>query len=168
MRKFLTLPVAGLLVLAVAAPVLAGPNTSNTSGSGEVISGELAVDGSYGYFMVFQENNEPGYGDLYLESGAWVECPPPAEGSASIESRDVTADDTGPGEGVYGFVGTRTYGWAFDVEISLSRRLDIGTATGSIELYTETVDECAGTFGEPTFEIVALSVSAAGQGDVVS
>ena len=40
-----------------------------------------------------------------------------------------------------GFVGTRTWGYSEGLTVDLSRRLDSGHATGSIELYTSTVDE---------------------------
>ena len=49
--------------------------------------------------------------------------------------------------------------------VDLSRRLDSGHATGSIELYTATVDECAGDYGDEAVSEVAtldVSVTAAG------
>ena len=48
MRKFMVLPLAGLLAFSVAGPVAAGANVSNASGSGQSIYGEWsAEDGTY-------------------------------------------------------------------------------------------------------------------------
>ena len=77
--------------------------------------------------------------------------------------------DTGPGEGEYGFVGTRTYGYAYDVQIDLSRRLETGHATGSVELYTETVDECNGVYGgDAVAETGSIEVTLAAAGPLGS
>ena len=132
MRRFMVLPLAGLLALAIAAPVLAAPNVSNTSGSGKSIYGEWSSEGTYGYVFLGEEAGQGGFGDIYQESGEYVECdgalPPPDKGAPSPQ------DTTGGGE-YYGFVGTRTYGWATDLTVTLSKRLDTGKATGSAELY---------------------------------
>ena len=45
MRKFMVVPMAGLLALGIAAPAAAAPNVSNTSGSGQSMYGEWASDG---------------------------------------------------------------------------------------------------------------------------
>ena len=166
MRKFMAAPIAGLMVLAIAAPVLAAPNVSNTSGSGMSIYGEWSSEGTYGYVFLGEETGQGGFGDIYQESGAYVECdgalPPPDKGG-------VVPQDTTPGDGYYGFVGTRTYGWATDLHITLSKRLETGTATGTAELFTETVDECAGVYGgDPVSETVAINVTAKAAGPLAS
>lgn len=166
MRRFMVVPLAGLLVLGAAAPVLAGPNVSNTSGSGKAIYGEWSGEGTYGYVFIGEESGYGGFGDIYQESGEYVECEtapaPPEKGKPS-------AEDTTPGEEFYGFVGTRTYGYVFDLQVTLSRRLETGTATGSAELFTETVDECQGIYGgEPVVEVVPINVSVTGIGSLAS
>ena len=164
MRRFMVLPMAGLLAVTMAGPAMAGPNVSNTSGGGESIYGEWYSEGTSGYVVVGEENGYGTFGEIYQESGAWVECEGGVEPGGS---EGPVTQDTGPGEGPYGFVGTRTFGWAFDLEVTLSRRLETGTATGSVELYTETVDECNGIYGgQPVAEIGTLHVSATGVGSL--
>jgi hypothetical protein len=162
----MVLPLAGLLALTIAAPVLAAPNVSNTSGSGKSIYGEWSSEGTYGYVFLGEETGYGGFGEIFQESGQYVECdgavPPPDKGA-------VVPQDTTPGDEFYGFVGTRTYGWATDLQITMSKRLETGTATGSAELYTETIDECAGIFGgDGVSETVSLNVTATGVGPLAS
>ena len=166
MRRFMVLPLAGLLALAIAAPDLAAPNVSNTSGSGKSIYGEWSSEGTYGYVFLGQETGQPAFGDIYQESGAYVECdgalPPPDKGGA-------VPQDTTPGDGYYGFVGTRTYGWATDLQITQSKRLETGKATGSAELFTETIDECNGIFGgDGVSAIVPINVTVTSAGPLAS
>jgi hypothetical protein len=148
MRTFMVLPMAGILALALAAPVAAGPNVSNTSGGGNFAYGEWYGDGVYGSVVVGQEKGQPGWGDFYEERGQWVPC--------------------GPGEESYGFQGTRTYGWAYDVQVDFSRRLEQGSASGLAELYTETIDECAGTWLSSGSSEQAFVMTLTGVGDLVS
>lgn len=162
MRKFMVVPLAGLLALAVAGPAAAAPNVSNTSGGGDSIYGEWYTEQGYGYVMVAQEGGGyGGFGEFYEESGEWVECAPAGDG-------DVVPKDTTPGDGGYGFVGTRTWGYAKgDITVTLSRRLETGSASGTMELYTETVDECAG-IDEGSSESVSINVTATGIGSLAS
>lgn len=161
MRKFMVLPMAGLLALAVAAPAAAAPNVSNTSGGGDSIYGEWYSEQGYGYVMVGQEGGYGGFGEIYQESGEWVECAPTDGGDAVVPL------DTTPGDGAYGFVGTRSWGYSKDVTVTMSRRLETGSASGTVELYTETVDECAGT-GDGSSETVSLDVQVNGIGSLAS
>jgi hypothetical protein len=167
MRKLMVLPMAGLLALGVVGPVAAAPNVSNTSGSGSSIYGEWSSEGTYGYVSVGIDSAYGAFADIYEESGTWVECAPvdesPAPGKGPI------AYDTTPGGEEYGFVGTRTWGYGYDVEIDISRRLETGKATGTIELYTETVDECNGIYGgDAVGEVGRLEVDVVGVGSVAS
>ena len=166
MRKLMVLPLAGLLALGVVGPVAAAPNVSNTSGGGESIYGEWSAEGTYGYVSVGEDSQYGGYADIYQESGTWVECDP---GAADPGKGGASTQDTTPGDGDYGFVGTRTWGYGEGLTVDLSRRLDSGHATGSIELYTATVDECAGDYGdEAVSEVVTLDVSVTATGPLVS
>ena len=144
MRKSMVLPMVGLLALGVVGPVAAAPNTSNTSGTGETIAGDWSTPNGYGYVFLGEETGYGGFGDVYQESGEWVECPP---GSVGGGKGGAVAEDTTPGDGTYGFVGTRTWGYAYDVRIDFSKKFETGHATGSVELFTETVDECNGIYG---------------------
>lgn len=166
LRRFIVLPMAALLVLAAAAPAFAGANTSNTSGGGSTVYGEWVGEGTYGFALFGQEKGQPGFGQIYQESGEWVLCPAPEAGGASAGPA-ADPKDTGGGGEFYGFQGTRTYGYAFDATVTLSRRLESGSATGQIELRTETVDDCAGTYGEPVYELTDMSMVLTGVGDLV-
>ena len=155
MRKLMVLPLAGLLALGVVGPVAASPNVSNTSGGGDSIYGEWSSDTVNGYVSIGKDTAYGGSAEIYQESGTWVECdtgaPDPDKGTPT------TQDTTG---GDYGFVGTRTWGTSDGITLTLSRRLDSGHATGSIELFSATVDECAGDYGdEAVSEVVTLDVS---------
>jgi len=165
MRKLMVLPLAGLLALGVVGPVAAGSNVTNSSGSGESIYGEWSTDGTYGYVSVGEDSNYGGFGDIYQESGTWVECDP----GAASKTDGASTQDTTPGEGGYGFVGTRTWGYSESLAVDLSRRLESGHATGSIELYTATVDECAGDYGDDAVsEVVTIDVSVTAAGPLAS
>ena len=162
----MTLPMAGILALAVAAPAMAGPNVSNTSGGGESIYGEWASEGTYGYVFAGEESGYGGFVDIYQESGEWILCPTPPVGGAEGKP---APSDTGPGEEYYGFVGTRTFGYGYDIQFELSRRLDTGTATGTVELYTETVNECEGVYGgDAVAEVGPLSITVTGVGPLAN
>ena len=164
MRKLMVLPLAGLLALGVVGPVAAAPNVSNTSGGGESIYGEWSSDGTYGYVSVGEDSQYGSFADIYQESGTWVECDP---GAGETGKDTLTTQDTTGGD--YGFVGTRTWGYSESVSVDLSRRLDSGHATGSIELYTATVDECAGDYGEDAVsDVVTLDVRVTAAGPLAS
>jgi hypothetical protein len=173
MRRFMVLPMAALLALAVAAPVAAGPNVSNQSGSGESIYGEWYDGTTYGYVFLGEEAGYGGFGDIYQESGEWVLCEPaidetPVKGTGKPSASAVPTDTT-PGEEFYGFVGTRTWGYAYDLTIEFSRRLETGRAIGTVDLFTDIVDECNGIYGgDPAFDSGPLVVELTGAGPLAS
>lgn len=168
MRKFTVLPMAAILALTIAAPAMAGANVSNTSGGGESIYGEWSSEGTYGYVFLGEETGYGGFADIYEESGEWVVCDPAAVDPSGGKD-DPTIQDTTPGDETYGFSGTRTWGYGFDLQITLSRRLETGSATGSVELYTETVDECNGIYGgDAVGEIGTINVAVTGVGSLAS
>jgi hypothetical protein len=167
MRKLMVLPLAGLLALGVVGPVAAAPNVSNTSGGGESIYGEWSSGSTWGYVSVGEESGYGGFAEIYQESGQWVEC----ETGAPEPGKDTpTTQDTTPGDGDYGFVGTRTWGYsAGTVTVDLTRRLESGHGTGSIEISTVTVDECAGVYsGDVVSEVITLDVSVSATGPLAS
>ena len=164
MRKLMILPLVGLLALGVVGPVAAAPNVSNTSGSGESIYGEWSAEGMDGYVSVGTDSSYGDFADISQESGTWVECD---TGAVDPGKDTPTTQDTTGGD--YGFVGTRTWGYSDSVTVELSRRLDSGHASGSIELYTATVDECAGDYGEDAVsEVATLDVKVTAAGPLAS
>jgi len=164
MRKLMILPLVGLLALGVVGPVAAAPNVSNTSGSGESIYGEWSAEGMDGYVSVGTDSSYGDFAAISQESGTWVECD---TGAVDPGKDTPTTQDTTGGD--YGFVGTRTWGYSDSVTVELSRRLDSGHASGSIELYTATVDECAGDYGEDAVsEVATLDVKVTAAGPLAS
>jgi hypothetical protein len=129
MRKLAVFPMAGLLALAISAPAMAGPNVTNASGSARVMNGEWYSDGGYGSVYLVTDSGYGAWGEFVEESGEWIPC-----------------DETGE---YYGFVGVRTSGWTGDLSITLDSRLEHGSASGTLELYTATVNECTGEYSGP-------------------
>jgi len=165
MRKFMVVPMAGLLTLGIAAPAATAPNVSNASGTGQSIYGEWSSDGGSGYVSVGVDSAYGAYAEIYQESGTWVECAP---GNEPPPDKGAIAYDTTPGDGGYGFVGTRTWGYGADIELDLSRKLDTGRATGTIELFNQTVDDCTGVSEDGPTEVGALDLKVTGTGSVAS
>jgi hypothetical protein len=148
MRKLAIIPMAGLLALAISAPAMAGPNVSNSSGSARVINGEWYSDEGSGYAYFASDSQGGVWGEVYAESGEWIPC-----------------DESGE---YYGFVGSRTSGWSSDLSITIDPKLNHGSASGTLELFTETVNDCTGEYegtGEPTS--VAFSAELDGVGSPV-
>jgi hypothetical protein len=128
MRKFTVIPLAALLVLAVAAPASAGPNVSNSSGSAQTAQGSWSSDdGSYGSVYAWQETGTTyTYLDFFEESGQYVDCTP--------------ADDT---DDFYGFQGQYRYGYG-EGSLTIGRGSSDAHASGTLEVSTYIVDDCAG------------------------
>lgn len=148
MSRLLIIPLVGALVLATAAPVAAGPNTSNVSGSGRTIQGEWYGDSGYGSVYLFDESSGT-YGEVFEESGTYSECA------------------TGPDGEIYGFQGTRIRGWANGLTISVDAKLSAGSAAGDFEVAVETVDECVGTY-DVAFDTVSVTIDVTGTGSVAT
>jgi hypothetical protein len=126
MRKLAVIPMAGLLIVAIAAPAAAAPNVSNTGGSAKVINGEWYSDGAYGYAYFVADSEQGTWGEFFEESGEWVQCDDSAES--------------------YGLVGTRTYGWSESVSVVVDAKLSHGAVSGTLEVITETVNDCSGEY----------------------
>ena len=147
MRRMIIVPLAGALLLGAAAPVAAGPNTSNASGSGRTLQGEWYTDQGYGAVYIFEESGNA-FGDVFEESGTYVQCDPAVEES-------------------YGFQGTRVYGWANELTVDVGGRLSDASAAGLFDLTVETVDECVGSY-DATQASVSVSVELTGAGPLAS
>ena len=146
MRRLMTIAMVGALGLATAAPVAAGPNTSNVSGSGRTIQGEWYGDSGYGAVYLFVESAGT-YGEIYEESGEYAPCDGP--------------------DGGYGFTGTRIQGWANGLTVTVDSKLSAGSAAGDFEIALETVDECAGSY-DVAFDTVGVTVDVTGTGSVAT
>lgn len=147
MRRLMIVPLAGALLLGAAAPVAAGPNTSNTSGGGRTLQGEWYSDQGSGYVYLFEESGSP-FGEVFEEDGTWVQCDPTDEDS-------------------FGFQGTRVQGWAENLTISVDKRLTRSSAVGDFDLAIETIDDCVGVY-DVTYSSTTVSVDLTGSGPLAS
>ena len=151
MRRFMVIPMAGLLVLAAAAPVAAGPNVSNNSGSLTVAEAYWeSSDGgneSFGWVSVRREGRAEAFAELYSSEGEYVLC----------------VDLPGEEDDYYGFVGTSTFGYGAATLVVGSNN-STAAATATLTAYTDSIDECNGIWeGGPesmvdvSFDLIATS-----------
>jgi hypothetical protein len=154
MRKFTIIPLAALLVLAVAGPASAGPNVSNSSGSAQTAYGSWSSEeggvSTYGSVNAWQETgSDYTYLDFYEESGQYVDCTP--------------ADDT---DEFYGFQGQYRYGYG-EGTLTIARGSSAAHASGTLETFTTVVDDCAGTYGDPSVGTATASLDLVATGSKV-
>jgi hypothetical protein len=152
MRKLLVLPMAALLIAAVAAPVSAGSNVTNSSQSaitaqGYWGSGEKEGLEAFGSLYAWQES---GSSSAYLEfsegSGQYVDCTP--------------ADDT---DDFYGFQGQSRFG-AGDGTLKVGKGSGDAHASATLEIYTWVIDDCAGIYEETSEDSVLVSLDLVANG----
>jgi hypothetical protein len=148
MRTFLTVPMAGLLVLAVAAPVAAGPNVGNYSSSLTIAQAnwgsfdEATGIYSYGYLAVSQEQ---GSSSAVAEFSQYSEHDTQCTGA---ETPDDPTDDS------FGTIYTNRWGFG-PASLSIDGRFASATATGALEIYAETFDGCTDEYSSE--ELPALT-----------
>jgi len=135
MRKFVVIPLAALLVLAIAAPASAGANTYNASGSALTAQASWSSDAggawTFGSLYAWQATGSSStYLELFEESGEYVDCTP--------------ADDT---DEFYGFQGQYRYGYG-EGTLTMGQGLSQAHASGVLEIGTVTVDDCVGQYDE--------------------
>jgi hypothetical protein len=151
MRKFMVLPTAAVLALAIAAPVSAGANVSNTSQSAVTAQGSWESHAgnveTYGSLVAWQDSGaSSAYLEFFEESGQYVDCTP--------------ADDT---DDSYGFQGQYRYGYG-DGTLTIGRGSSDAQASGTLEISTTVIDDCAGTYDETTSSGVAASLDLVANG----
>ena len=154
MRKFIVIPLAALLVLAVAAPASAGANTYNSSGSALTAQGYWSSEAGGGWtsgsLYAWQETGSSStYRDFFEENGAYVDCTP--------------ADDT---DEFYGFQGQYRYGYG-EGALTMGKGLSQAHASGVLEIGTVTVDECVGLYEESWASAVPVSLDLVATGPKV-
>jgi hypothetical protein len=135
MRKFMVIPLAALLVLAVAAPASAGANTYNSSGSALTAQGSWFSDAggawTSGSLYAWQETGSSStYLEFFEETGQYVDCTP--------------ADDT---DEFYGFQGQYRYGYG-EGTLTMGQGLSQAHASGVLDIGSVTVDDCVGLYDE--------------------
>jgi hypothetical protein len=142
MRRFMTLPIAGLFALALAGPAAAGANVANFSSSATIAQAsweaydEATETYGYGYVSVTQEQGgSEAYAEYNEYSEQYVQC-------TGTETPDDPDDDT------FGVVGTSVWGYG-ETTLSVSKNYSAATASGTIAVAREGFDECT---GESTYE----------------
>ena len=135
MRKFMVLPTAALLALAIAAPVSAGANVTNSSSSAVTAQGSWESHAgdveTYGSLVAWQDSGaSSAYLEFFEESGQYVDCTP--------------ADDT---DDSYGFQGQYRYGYG-DGMLAIGRGSLDAHASGTLEISPTVIDDCVGSYVE--------------------
>jgi hypothetical protein len=155
--------------MALAAPAAAAPNTSNTSGSADVLVGDWSgydeASGVYtfGYAFAYQEKGGEGVIEIYEDSGKYVECP--TKGGKKSKGKGGSGGDPG---GTWGFQGTWTWGWGPATMSISGRGLDGANAAGTIFIETVRIDDCAGVWEIVHSGEAPVAMSLVGTGDVIS
>jgi hypothetical protein len=143
MRRFLTIPAAGVLALALAAPAMAGANVGNFSGSVTMAQGgwdsfdDETLTYTSGYIAV---SRDAAGGTTYAEYGSYTETKLQCTGADTPNDPD---DDTYAG----GY--SNDYGYAEGVTLTIGKRNASAHAAGSMDAYHEEYNECT---GESTFD----------------
>jgi hypothetical protein len=138
MRKFMVVPMAGLLLLAAAAPALAGPNVGNASGSTVVAQGswesfdETTQTYTYGYISVGRDSESPGVQAQYEQH---------EEQYGQCTGAD-TPDD--PDDDSYGAIVTSVWGYSDDASLTVARNNSAATAGGTLTAARDSYIECTG------------------------
>lgn len=154
MRKLMVLPMAALLALAVAAPVSAGPNVSNSNGSALTAQGSWkSQDGgieSSGWVGAWQNAGSSSAAiDYFEERGAYVDCTP--------------ADDT---DDFFGLQAQYRYGTG-EGTLTVGGQLGDAHASAILEITTVDVDDCIGTYTESSVGGVAVELDMVAAGPKV-
>lgn len=150
MRRFMTIPLAGLLALTLAAPAMAGPNVGNFSGSVTIAQAnwEAWDDASqtytYGYIAVGQEQGGEAFADFSESSQQYVQC-------TGADTPDDKEDDT------FGAVGSNVWGYG-SPSLAIGKNFGTATASGTLEASRETFNECTGEYGYEALPALAFSL----------
>jgi hypothetical protein len=137
MRKLLVVPLAGLLVLGIAAPALAGPNTTNLSGSATIAqaSWESYDDATetyaYGYLVVVRESGSTAPFAQYQQyTEQIVQC-----------TGDATPDD--PSDDTFAPKATFLDGFG-DATLAIGKSYSSAAASGNLAISSGGFDGCTG------------------------
>jgi hypothetical protein len=137
MRRFMVVPLAGLLVLGAAAPVLAGPNVGNSSGSATVAQAgwdsydEATETYESGYIVVAKDS---GSSETYAEYSQYAEVTVQCTGA---DTPDDETDDT------WATNSTFRYGYG-PATLTIGKKGALATASGTLSVSEGTFDGCTG------------------------
>ena len=137
MRRFMAIPMAGLLALTLAGSALAGPNVGNFSGSVEIAQGswesydEEKQAFQFGYVAV---SRDPGATQAFAEFNdyreEYVQC-------TGANTPDDPEDDS------FGAVGSNIWGYG-PATLTIGKSNGSATASGTLEVMREDFDGCTG------------------------
>jgi hypothetical protein len=154
MRKFLALPLAGLLALALAGSAMAGPNVGNYSSS--VTIAQASWDSyddetgtfAYGYVAV---SREQGSSEAFAEYGQgseqYVQC-------TGIDTPDNPDDDT------FGFVFSNVWGYG-PASLTIGKNNSSASASGTLDVVREAFNECTGEWSYDELQAIDFSLDLA-------
>lgn len=155
MRRFMVVPLAGLLVLGAAAPVLAGPNVGNSSGSATVAQAgwdsydEATETFESGYIVVAKDS---GSSDTYAEYSQYVETIVQCTGA---DTPDDPTDDS--------FASSSSYRYGSGAAtLTISKKGALATASGTLSVTEGSFDGCT---GEDTY--APKDTTGGGEGEAV-
>jgi hypothetical protein len=137
MRRFMVVPLAGLLVLGAAAPVLAGPNVGNLSGSATVAQGgwdsydEATETYESGYIVVAKDSSSSEtYAEYSQSTETQVQC-------TGADTPDDPSDDT--------FASNSTFRYGYgNATLTIGKKGALATASGTLSVSEGSFDGCTG------------------------
>ena len=145
MRRFMTVPLAGLIALAVAGPVAAGPNVGNFSNSATMAQAQWDAydDATQTYRAGFVAvSREQGSSDVFAEFNQYQEQFVQCSGAD-------TPDE--PGDDSFGVIMSNTWGYG-PASLAIGRNNSSASAGGTLDAAREDFNECT---GEWTYEELA-------------
>ena len=161
MRKFMVVPLAALLVLAVAAPVSAGANVSNTSGGftgaeGDWFRYDEATEAyTYGYvFARLDKGQQVATVDFFQGSDQKVQC-------TGQDTPDDESDDT------WGVIFSYMYGSGPATSFAVTKNYGSAMASASLEVFQESWNDCTGEGSYESLGSIDVALDLAGDGPLV-
>jgi len=151
MRRFMTVPMAGLLALALAAPVAAGPNVGNYSSSATI------AQASWDSYDEEKEAYSAGYIAISREQGsseAFAEYSQYSETFVQCTGAD-TPDD--PDDDTFGVVTSNVWGYGA-ASLAVGRNYSSASASGTLDAAREDFDECTGEWSYEELQAFEFSL----------
>ena len=154
MRRFMTVPLAGLLALTLAGSALAGPNVGNYSSSLTIAQAswdsydEQAGTFTYGYVAVSQEQgNSEAFAEYSHGSEQYVQC-------SGAETPDDPNDDS------FGVVFSNVWGYG-PATLTIGKRNSSASAGATLDVTSEGFNECTGEWSSEALPAFAFSLDLA-------
>lgn len=161
MRKGMAFGAACLLALALAAPVAAGPNVSNTSGGFTGAEGdwysynEETGASTYGYLFAHRDKGQKDPAvDFFQGSDQYVQC------TGQDTPADVS-DDT------YGGIYSSMWGYGPATSFTVPKDFSTATATASLDVYQDSWNECTGEGSSEFLGSVEVTLTLTADGPLV-